>query len=205
VQQAAEHGLALSSEDLQLLLQALLMLTQLQARMSDQDITLHKLRKLAGIVNASEKLKHIVPDGGQKQLPRQRATPKSSPPPRAEAVIHARCQHQLAGLEKGQRCPDCERGTLYKYAPAVVLRISGQAPLMRTQHCLERLRCNACGIYFTASLPQAVQQDGPLDQTYGYSARALMGIQKYFAGAPFYRQQTLGQLLGMEVECLDGV
>jgi hypothetical protein len=38
-----------------------------------------------------------------------------------------------------------------------------------------------------------------LDQTYGYSARALMGIQKYFAGAPFYRQQTLGQLMGMPV------
>lgn len=175
------------------------MLTQLQARLSDQDITLHKLRKLAGIVNASEKLKHLVPGGEGKPTATPRSKRKTATPPRAEAVIHERCSHQLAGLSKGQRCPECERGTLYKYAPAVVLRISGQAPLKSTQHLLERLRCNACGMYFTAPLPEAVQQDGPLDQTYGYSARALMGIQKYFAGAPFYRQQTLGQLLGMPV------
>ena len=61
VREAAEHNLALSGEDLQLLLNALLMLAQLQARMSDQDITLHKLRKLAGIVNASEKLSVVLP------------------------------------------------------------------------------------------------------------------------------------------------
>lgn len=199
VQQAAEHGLALSGEDLQLLLQALLMLTQLQARMAEHDITLHKLRKLAGIVNTSEKLKHIVPSGSQKQTTTPHPKPKTAPPPPAEPVIHERCQHRLDGLEKGQRCPECERGTLYKYEPAVVLRISGQAPLKSTQHILERLRCNTCGRYFTAKLPEAVQRDGEVGQTYGYSARALMAIQKYFAGAPFYRQQTLGQLFGMPV------
>jgi transposase len=59
--------------------------------------------------------------------------------------------------------------------------------------------CAATGAYFTAQLPEAVQQDGPAEQTYGYSARALMAIQKYFAGAPFYRQQTLQQLFGMPV------
>ncbi|NJN46517.1 MAG: IS66 family transposase, partial [Candidatus Competibacteraceae bacterium] len=79
----------------------------------------------------------------------------------------------------------------------MVLRISGQTPLKSTQHLLERLRCNTCGSYFTAALPEAIQQDGPAEQTYGYSARALMAIQKYFAGAPFYRQQTLQQLFGM--------
>ena len=115
VQQAAEHGLALSADDLQLLLKALLMLAQLQARMTDQDITLHKLRKLAGIVSASEKLKHIVPTGEQKQTA-ARPTAKTPRQPRSAPVIHARCHHHLLGLAKGQRCPECERGTLYKYA-----------------------------------------------------------------------------------------
>jgi transposase len=56
VKEAAEHGLALSGEDLWLLLNALVMLAQLQERMADHDITLHKLRKLAGLVSTAEKL-----------------------------------------------------------------------------------------------------------------------------------------------------
>lgn len=200
VKEAAEYGLALSAEDLQLLLNALLMLAQLQAEMADQDITLHKLRKLAGIVTSSEKLKNLAPGNApNKPSTRPKPKPKPSSKPPAEAVVHERCQHCLEGLEKGQRCPECGRGTLYQYTPAVVLRISGQTPLKSTQHILERLRCNTCGAYFTAGLPEAVEQDGPAEQTYGYSARALMAIQKYFAGAPFYRQQTLQQLLGMPV------
>jgi hypothetical protein len=71
--------------------------------------------------------------------------------------------------------------------------------LKSTQHLLERLRCNTCGSYFTAALPDTSQQDGPAEQIYGYSARALMAIQKYFAGAPFYRQQTLQQLFGLPI------
>ena len=41
--------------------------------------------------------------------------------------------------------------------------------------------------------------DGPVDQQYGYNARALMGVQRYFGGAPFYRQQSLQQLFGVPV------
>ena len=198
VREAAEHNLALSGEDLQLLLNALLMLAQLQARMSDQDITLHKLRKLAGIVNASEKLSVVLPPAA-KPANKPKKPPPKEPKAEPERVIHARRRHALEGLEKGQRCPECGRGTLYQYEPAVVLRISGQTPLTSTQHILERLRCNTCGAYFTAELPEEVKADGQPEQTYGHSARALMGIQKYFAGAPFYRQQTLQQLFGMPV------
>ena len=61
VEQAIEHDLALSNEDLRLLLQALLTLAQLQERLQDQAITLSKLRKLAGLVASSEKLRTVVP------------------------------------------------------------------------------------------------------------------------------------------------
>ncbi len=199
VRAAVAHGLSLSVEDMQLLLKALLSLAHLQERLAESDITLHKLRKLAGLVSASEKLKDVLPGSAGKGGSKPRRPSKKPSKPAAEPVIHERCPHQLEGLAKGQRCPECERGTLYKYSPALVLRISGQTPLKSTQHLLQRLRCNTCGAYFTAELPEAVRRDGPADQPYGYSARALMAIQKYFAGSPFYRQQTLQQLFGLPV------
>jgi len=198
INEAIAHNLSLSLEDLRLLLDALVMLAHLQERMADHDITLQKLRKLAGIVKSSEQLKDVVPEAAQSPSSRRRkkkpAANTQSPP-----VIHQRCHHQLEGLVAGQQCPECLRGKLYKFDPAVVLRISGQTPLISTQHILQRLRCNTCGEYFTAPLSEEAKQDGPSEQRYGYSARALMGMQKYFMGAPFYRQQTLQQLLGFPV------
>jgi len=198
VKEAAEHGLALSGDDLQLLLSALVMLAQLQEKMTDSDVTLQKLRKLAGIVSSSEKLSAVVPGSGKSKKPKKK--PKTKPKTDTEErVVHERCHHALEGLVKGQRCPECERGTLYKYEPALLLRISGQTPLKSTQHIQERLRCNTCGKYYTSELPPEVHDDGKPDQRFGYSARSLIGIQKYFAGAPFYRQQTLQDLFGMPV------
>ena len=199
VKEAAEHGLSLSSEDLQLLLSAILTLAELQEKMADSDITLQKLRKLAGIVKSSEKLSAVVPGAGKSNKPKKPKKKPQGEKRRQSPVIHERCHHQIEGLAKGDECPQCRRGKLYKYDPAVVLRISGQTPLISTQHVLERLRCNTCGAYYTADAPTKVKDDGGIDQHYGFSARALMALQKYFAGAPFYRQQTLQQLFGMPV------
>ena len=199
VSEAVAHDLALSLDDLRLLLNALVTLAHLQQRLADSDITLHKLRKLAGIVSSSEKFKDIVPGAAQKPKKTKKPKPKKSKAD-VEPVIHQRCKHSIEGLAKGEKCPECEQGTLYKYEPATFLRITGQTPLTSTQHILERLRCNLCGAYFTAEVSQEVKDDGQADQQrYGYSARALMVLQKYFAGAPFYRQQTLQQLFGMPV------
>lgn len=197
VKEAVAHDLALSQADLRLLLEVLLSFAHLQERLADNAITLHKLRKLAGIVRGSEKLKDVVPNAARPSS----AKPKKTKPPKVKQppVIHQRCQHELVGLAKGQPCPECQRGTLYKYQPASFLRISGQTPLICTQHLLERLRCNTCGAYYTAELSPEIKVDGEPHQQYGYSARTLMAIQRYFAGAPFYRQQTLQQLLGMSV------
>jgi hypothetical protein len=109
VQQAAQHGLALSAEDLQLLLNALLMLAQLQSELAEQDITLHKLRKLAGIVQRSEQLKHLAP--GRTSSP-SAADPaaKRTPKPPTAPVVHERCTHCLTEVQKGQRCPDVAGG-----------------------------------------------------------------------------------------------
>ena len=49
LEQAIAHDLALSAADLQCLLQIVLSFAHWHERLSERDITLHKLRKLAGI------------------------------------------------------------------------------------------------------------------------------------------------------------
>jgi len=105
--------------------------------------------------------------------------------------------HALEDVSKGDDCPECETGKLYKYDPASFVRIESQPPFNAVQHVADRLRCNACGVFITATLPDSVLQDGGRGQKYGYGARALMAMNKYFAGHPFYRQGTLNRLLGV--------
>ncbi|MEJ2419620.1 MAG: IS66 family transposase [Exilibacterium sp.] len=106
---------------------------------------------------------------------------------------------QSGEWEKGQLCPSCESGRLYKFEPATFIRIVGQAPLAAQKHILEQLRCNRCGALFTAPLPEAVSQDGARGQKYAYSARTVMALHKFSAGSPYYRQEGLQSLLGVPV------
>ena len=54
VSEAKENNLALSPEDCQLLLDALVTLASMQDRLANHDVTVHKLRKLLGIEKSSE-------------------------------------------------------------------------------------------------------------------------------------------------------
>lgn len=191
--EAIEQDLALSQDDIRLLLSALLTLATMQERLSDKDVTLHKMRKLLGMVQSSEKLKNLLDKPSVKKTKTKSAKPKAKTPP-PEKVFH-----NLSGLQKGDVCPECKTGKVYKYEPAEILRIAGHSPFKAEQHICERLRCNACGAYFTAALPKDLLNDGEAGQKYGYSARSLMVLQKYFAGAPFYRQESLQNLLGLSI------
>lgn len=203
VTEAKDHGLALSADDTQLLLDALMTLASLQERLSDKDVTLHKLRKLLGIVKSSEKLSGLLNSAGKDkagpQKPSKKPQPRQRSKPASEKVKPQVEHHKLETLSKGDDCPSCEKGKLYKYEPARLLRVSGSTAFTPVQHLSERLRCNACGAFFTAELPAKVKADGESDQKYGFSARSVMAINKYFAGAPFYRQQSLQALLGMPI------
>ena len=72
----------------------------------------------------------------------------------------------------------------------------GNEPLTSERHLCEQLRCGSCGEIFTASLPAHVKADGRPGQKYGFTARALLAIMRFFAGLPFHRQQTIHNLLG---------
>ncbi len=198
LEQAKEHQLTLDPADIALLIAALQTLAHVQTTLSNKDITLYKLRKLLGIVASSEQLNKLLPQTKEqrrqdkKRAQQDKPTPPPSVPPKS---IH----HALETVSKGERCPECEQGTLYKYEPAVLLRISGQNPYQAERHIMERLRCNACGAYFTAPLPEAVAKDGEANQKYGATARSLMVLNKYYMGQPFYRQENLSQMLGMTI------
>ena len=200
LEEAIEFDLALSVDDIRLLIMAVKTLASMQGRLADNGVTIHKLRKLIGMVQSSEKLGHLL--GEDKRKGKKRNNTKSTrknKPTNNKPVAPKKVQHKLDELNKGDRCPECETGTLYKYDPAQLLRITGQTPYTPELHLSERLRCNACGQFFTASLPEQVLADGHANQKYGYSARTLMALNKYFAGAPFYRQESMQDILGLSI------
>lgn len=90
-------------------------------------------------------------------------------------------------------CPECLRGKLYPLPqPALLVRVTGMAPLVAIVYELERLRCNLCGQIFTAETPEGVGAD-----KYDESAAAMIGLLKYGTGLPFNRIQRLQQDFGM--------
>lgn len=199
VSEAKENNLALSPEDCQLLLNALITLASMQSRLANHDVTVHKLRKLLGIEKSSEGLTSLLsgkkkPKNKPKRTSNKSRDEEAFTPVKPEVIVHP-----LSDVTKGDLCGECQSGKMYKTDPGSFLRITGHSPFTPEQHVMERSRCNACGVYVTAQLPDNVINDGDSHQKYGYSARALMAIYKYFAGLPFYRQCSIQKLLGVKI------
>ena len=98
-------------------------------------------------------------------------------------------------MKHGGRCPECEKGNLYRQKERKVLvRIVGQSPLAASVYSLERLPCGACGQVFTAQEPEGV---GP--EKYDVTAAAMIAQLKYGSGVPFYRLERLEVQLGISI------
>lgn len=211
IEEAIAFNLALKTDDYRLLINALGTLATMHERLQSNDLTLRKLRKLLGIVCASEKGKDLKsgtdessdsqdkdpadtsPDKPRKPRPKPRKPPTTAPVP------PERIDHPMSTLQRGECCPECARGKVYKHEPAVLLRITGHSPYSAQRHICEQMRCNGCGQVFTADLPAEVLADGGPRQMYGNSARSAMCLYKYFSGEPFYRQQSLQNLFGIHL------
>ena len=149
VSEAKENQLALSPEDCQLLLDALITLASMQNRLANHDVTVHKLRKLLGIEKSSEKSSQVLKTESTSKK-KNRKTPASEDaftPVKPVVVIHP-----LVDVTKGDLCDEYKTGKLYKTDPGTFLRITGHSPFTPEQHVMERFRCNTCGAYFTAPL-----------------------------------------------------
>ena len=197
VEHAIMHDLALSIEDMKLLLSAIITLSTLQSKMEQSDITLHKLRKLLGMVKQSERRKNPSNSSRDNNKNDRKDQDKKSKKKKKKAppVVY----HPMTEYGKGDTCPECQRGKLYKHDPGKLLRITGHAPYEAIQHITEQLRCNACQKVYKAPLPQDILADGDSNQQYGYSARTLMVINKFYSGLPYYHQGNLADIFGHSI------
>ena len=188
-------GLSPEPDDVRLILQILRQFTTMQHKLEGSAYLKERYLKLMGLVSSSESrgvLDPAAPPRSRKARKKKSSVAGKPPPPKV-------CRHAIDGLEKGQPCPECEKGRLYKHEPASFIRVVGQPPLASENHILEQLRCHLCGKVFTADLPREVARDGNRYQKYGYSARTIMAINKFYMGSPYYRQESLQSLLGRPV------
>ena len=193
IQHALDEQLSLTPEDIRLILSILRHFAFMQEKLESNATMKQKYLKLLGLVNNSETQDKLLGQGSSEKKPPRTREKK----PASKVTIPTKvCHHNLEGLEKGQLCPECEKGKLHKTEPASFIRLVGSPPLTRENHVMEQLRCATCGRVFTAELPPEVAEDGLRGQKYGYSARAMIGLGKFFMGSPYYRQGSLQQLLG---------
>ena len=188
-------GLSPEPDDVRLILQILRQFMTMQHKLESSAYLKERYLKLMGLVASSESRGVLDPAAPSRtRKARKKKSSAASPPPPPKV-----CRHAIEGLEKGQPCPECEKGRLYKHEPASFIRVVGQPPLASENHILEQLRCHLCGKVFTADLPAEVAQDGNRYQKYAFSARAIMAINKFYMGSPYYRQESLQSLLGRPV------
>ena len=202
IEHAIEHNLALTVDDMKLLLSAMLTLCTLQSQIEQDSVTLNKLRKLLGMVKQSEKRRNKAnrdgdsEDGDQQNKSKKKKTIKTKKNKEKNKSTPKVVHHKMTEHQRGEQCPLCLTGKLYKYIEGRLLRITGHVPFEATQHLTEQLRCNACLKIYKATLPDDVLADGGQDQKYAYSARSLMVINKFYSGLPYYHQGTLTNIFG---------
>ncbi len=98
----------------------------------------------------------------------------------------------LASLQAGDPCPECDEGTVYETnRPGVLVRLVGQAPVGAKVYYLQKLRCNLCGVVFTAKPPEGEEKK------YDATAGSMIALLKYGKGMPFYRMEGLQANLGI--------
>ena len=150
------------------------------------------------------KLRHLLFGRKTETTERVCAVPPPEPAPKPPPKGHGRCAarqytgarwHQVShpSLRPGQRCPQCQKGALrLQRRRGVVLRITGSPPISATGWSLEKLRCDTCGVVFTAPAPPAAGT-----AKYDDSVAVTVALLRYGSGMPHYRLARLQQSLGV--------
>ncbi len=166
----------------------------------DKNLSIGRLQKML-FGAKTEKTEAVVGDSAQAQKsepeadskPAEKLAPQGHGRNAAEAYHGAeRIAVPHASLQPGDPCPECGKGTVYPKPPAVVVRITGQAPLSATRYELQKLRCNLCGKVFKAELPPEAGT-----QKYDAKAASMIALLKYGTGLPFNRLKGLQGNLGI--------
>jgi len=190
---------ALGAEDFAKLKAAIDTLAFLQAELQAKGTSIARLRQLL-FGAPTEKTRAVLkqagnkppggPEAGQQEKARRPGHGRTGA---AAYTGAARQKVAHATLQGGEACQGCLKGKVYPLQePAVLVRVTGMAPLAATVWECERLRCNLCGEVYTAAPPQGV---GP--EKYDASASAMVGLLKYGTGLPFHRIEKLQEGLGV--------
>ena len=100
---------------------------------------------------------------------------------------------RIEGLQPGDPCPKCEKGTIYETGrPGVLVRLVGQSPIQAKIYELQKLRCNLCSALFTAQSPAGMD-----NEKYDATAGSMIALLKYGAGMPFNRLENLQEGQGI--------
>ena len=166
--------------------------------LADKDATLRQLRQMLLKPATTEKTRAVLERAGVKPEPDEPAKPKNKrkghgrkPASAFEGAEKVNVAHPT--LKTGASCPECLKGKVYPLkAPAVRVRIVGQAPVAATVYKLERLRCNLCQEVYEAPPPAEMGED-KRDVT----AASMVALLKYGSGVPFYRLEGLEAHLGI--------
>ena len=96
-------------------------------------------------------------------------------------------------LKPGDKCTACLKGKVYEMSvPAVIVRITGKAPLQATVYQMQKLRCNLCGEIFKADTPSGVGEE-----KYDEASGTMIALLKYGSGMPFNRLEQLQGSMGI--------
>ena len=161
---------ALTAEDHTTLKAAMDTLAFVTAELQAKGVSLDRLRRLL-FGAKTETTRTILGSGAAPSAPGAARSPEGAADPSdADAPRRGHGRHRAAAytgadlvqvghpsLHRGDGCPECIKGKVYPLAePAMLVRITGMAPLGATVYERDRLRCNLCGEIFTAPAPEGV-------------------------------------------------
>jgi transposase len=184
---------------------------QLTELLKDKNTSLARLRKL--LFGLQTEKTNAVIGGGKDVSSSSQAVTASAPETAAAAVENVRktppkghgrngadaytgaekvaVRHE--SLQPGDPCPKCEQGTVYETdRPGVLVRLVGQSPIQAKVYELQKLRCNLCGVVFTAQSPKGVGTE-----KYDATSGSMIALLKYGNGMPFNRIEGLQENLGV--------
>lgn len=167
---------------------------ELIAQLQGKKTSLERLRRML-FGSPTEKTEQVLGEeragAGRQDAAQSASAPKKTPGHGRNAASaysgaeHIRVAH--ADLSRGDACPGCPHGKVYPLEPpAVLVRITGMAPLGARVYACDRLRCNLCGEVYTAAAPAGVGSE-----KYDASATAMVGMLRYGTGLPFNRIEQL--------------
>lgn len=98
----------------------------------------------------------------------------------------------LPNLKQGDLCSEGCGGRLYALPVGTVIRVDSQSLVAPTKYYLEKLRCNVCQTFISASLPKAAGSE-----KYTARLKAQLAMYRFMLGIPYYRLATYQSLLGV--------